>query len=173
MASWHRFDLVDSSYALGLMAHRTPAWTEPYVEILDQLIERHTGWWSAADWLTQFGPDPDRANYPEAYRRLIPAQLWGAYDVPGWTANAGKPTPGTNDPIAADAMLFYKGFMLVLLGIRSMVAASSSQALPNAKDRWNQPFEMLEDGGQSFTWTHSEIAERLTEQWLAAPIGCH
>ena len=48
MASWHRFDLVDSSYAMGLMAHRTPAWTEPYVAILDQLIERHTSWWSAA-----------------------------------------------------------------------------------------------------------------------------
>jgi hypothetical protein len=43
MASWHRFDLVDSSYAMGLMAHRTPAWTEPYVKILDQLIERPTG----------------------------------------------------------------------------------------------------------------------------------
>ena len=48
MASWHRFDLVESSYAIGLMAHTTPAWRERYIAILDQLIERHTGWWSAA-----------------------------------------------------------------------------------------------------------------------------
>ena len=171
MASWHRFDLVDSSYAMGLMAHRTPAWTEPYVEILDQLIERHTGWWSAADWLTQFGPDPERSSYPASYRRLIPEELWGRYDVPGWTANDGD--PAQTDPIAADAMAFYKGFMLVLLGIRSMVAGANGQARPTAPDRWNQPFKMLEDGGRSFTWTHRGIAERLTEQWLAAPIGCH
>jgi hypothetical protein len=43
MASWHRFDVVESSYAIGLMAHITPAWRERYIAILDQLIERHTG----------------------------------------------------------------------------------------------------------------------------------
>ena len=72
------------------------------------------------------------------------------------------------DPIAAEGMLFYKGFLLVLLGIRSMVDNT-----PDAPDRWNEPFEMLRDGDQSFTWTHSEIAEQLRRQWLAAPIGCH
>ena len=49
MASWHRFDLVDSSYAVGLMARTTPAWREAYVEILDGMTERHTAWWSASD----------------------------------------------------------------------------------------------------------------------------
>ena len=68
------------------------------------------------------------------------------------------------DPVAADGMLFYKGFFLVLLGIRSMLD-------PN--DRWNRPFEMIRDGEHTFTWTHTEIAQQLTEQWLAAPIGCH
>ena len=110
MASWHRFDLVDSSYAMGLMAHQTPAWTERYVAILDQLIERHTGWWSASDWLTQFGHDPDRADYPDAYRPFIPRDLWGDYDVPGWTANGIEPWGRQMDPVAADGMLFYKGF---------------------------------------------------------------
>ncbi len=38
----HQLDLVDSGFALGLMAHRTPAWTEPYVAILDRLVERET-----------------------------------------------------------------------------------------------------------------------------------
>ncbi len=164
MASWHRFDLVDSSYALGLMAHRTPAWTERYVAILDQLIERHTQWWSAADWLTQFGHDPDRAAYPDRYRLWIPRELWGDYDVPGWTANGIDPFGEQLDPIAADGMLFYKGFMLVLLGIRSMIASD---------DRWNDPFVMFSDTEHASTWTHNAIAEHLAAQWLAAPIGCH
>jgi len=168
MASWHRFDLVDSSYAMGLMAHRTPAWTEPYVAILDQLIDRHTGWWSAADWLTQFGDDPDRSSYPDVYRKLIPPQLWGRYDVPGWTANGTEPWGVQIDPVAADGMLFYKGFFLVLLGIRSMIDNA-----PNADDRWNRPFDMIRDRDNTFTWTHSEIAEHLCQQWLATPIGCH
>ena len=62
MRSWHRFDLVESSYALGLMARTTPAWREVYVDILDELIERHTCWWSAADWLTQFGRGARRSS---------------------------------------------------------------------------------------------------------------
>lgn len=44
-----RMDLVDSSYAMGLMAHTTPAWIEPHVAVLDQLVERHTGWWAMLD----------------------------------------------------------------------------------------------------------------------------
>ena len=76
MASWHRFDLVESSYAMGLMAHTTPAWRERYLAILDQLIERHTGWWSASDWLTQFGHDPDQAddNVKQGKRRCRHSQ---------------------------------------------------------------------------------------------------
>src|SRR5256885_2026568 len=30
MLSWHRFDLIDSSYAVALMADITPAWREVY-----------------------------------------------------------------------------------------------------------------------------------------------
>ena len=164
MASWHRFDLTDSSYALGLMAQTMPAWRQPYVQILDQLIERHTGWWSAADWRTQFGPDPDRASYPDHYRRFIPAEVWGDYDTPGWTANGIDPWQENLDPIAAEAMLFYKGFFLCLLGIRAQVSDDG---------RWNQPFEMLRDGDNFFTWTHSGIAEHLAGQMRARPVGCH
>ena len=35
--------------------------------------------------------DPDRANYPDLYRLFIPADQWGDYDVPGWTANGIEP----------------------------------------------------------------------------------
>ena len=164
MLSWHRFDLVDSSYALGLMAWSTPAWREVYVDILDELIERHTGWWSASDWLTQFGNDPDQENYPDLYRLLIPPELWGKYDAPGWTANGVDPWGVQMDPIAADGMLFYKGFFLVLLGIRSLISNDG---------RWNQPFDMIKDGENTFSWTHAGIARHLEEQWLSRRIGCH
>ena len=100
----------------------------------------------------------------DAYRGLIPAEHWGNYDAPGWTANGIEPWGVQIDPIAAEGMLFYKGFFLVLLGIRSMI---------DPEDRWNRPFEMVRDGGNSFTWTHSEIAAHLCRQWSAAPVGCH
>jgi hypothetical protein len=35
MRRWPRFDLVDSNYAVALMARTTPAWREPYVAVLD------------------------------------------------------------------------------------------------------------------------------------------
>src|SRR5260370_24943061 len=37
MLSWHRFDLVDSSYAIALMSDTTPAWREIYAPILHEL----------------------------------------------------------------------------------------------------------------------------------------
>ena len=95
---------------------------------------------------------------------FIPPELWGEYDTPGWTANGIEPYGRQMDPVQADGMLFYKGFFLVLLGIRSMI---------DSNDRWNQPFEMIRDGNDSFEWTHSQIADHLCQQWLAAPIGCH
>ena len=39
------------SLPLALMGHLTPAWTERYVAITDRLLERHTAWWSAAEWM--------------------------------------------------------------------------------------------------------------------------
>jgi hypothetical protein len=164
MLSWHRFDLVDSSYALALMCDVTPAWREVYSEILDELCVRHTGWWAASDWLTQFGHDPDRASYPDFYRLLIPADHWGDYDVPGWTANGVEPYGVQMDPIAADGMLFFKGFFSLLLGMHRYVSGD---------DKWNEPFEMIRDGDHRFSWTYSGIAAHLAEQWHERPIGCH
>ena len=164
MLSWHRFDLIDSSYAVALMADRTPAWREVYSEILNQLVTRHTSWWAASDWLTQFGSDPDRENYPEAWRSIIPANVWGEYDVPGWTANGIEPYGVQMDPIAADGMLFFKGFFGLLLGLHRYVSND---------EQWNQPFEMIRDGEHTFTWTYSEISAHLAGQWRNRPIGVH
>lgn len=160
MLSWHRFDLVDSAYALALMCDRTPAWREVYARILDELVTRHTMWWAASDWMTQFGHDPDRANYPDEYRMLVPAEHWGNYDVPGWTANGIEPFGVQPDPIAADGMLFFKGFFLLLLGLHRYVSGD---------DRYDRPFEMI-DG---FRWSAPAIAEHLAHQWRERPIGPH
>jgi hypothetical protein len=164
MLCWHRFDLIDSTYAVAMMADRTPAWREVYGRILDELIFRHTGWWAAQDWLTQIGHDPDRANYPDLYRFLIPAHLWGAYDVPGWTANGIEPWGLQMDPIGADGNLFFKGFFLVMLGLHLRTTGD---------ERWNEPFDIVRDGENTFSWFHSAIAEHLHGQWQAAPLGCH
>jgi hypothetical protein len=164
MLCYHRFDLIDSTYAVALMADRTPAWREIYEQILDELIIRHTGWWAAEDWLTQIGDDPDRATYPEEYRPLIPAAHWGNYNVPGWTANGIEPWGLQWDPIGSDGNLFFKGFFLVMLGLHRRVTGSAL---------WDAPFAMVRDGEHTFRWWHTKIAEHLATQWRARPEGCH
>lgn len=164
MTSWHRFDLVDSSYAVALMSDRTPAWREGYSDILEELVTRHTSWWSAEDWMTQFGDDPARARYPGHYRPLIPENYWGNYNVPGWTANGIEPYGIQADPVKADGMLFYKGFFTLLLGLHRYVSGDQ---------KWDQPFLMIRDGENSFEWSHSKIAAYLAEQWHNSQAGCH
>lgn len=164
MLCYHRFDLIDSTYAIALMADRTPAWREIYEQILDELIFRHTGWWAAEDWLTQIGDDPKRGNYPEEYRPLVPAAHWGNYNVPGWTANGIEPWGLQWDPIGADGNLFFKGFFLVMLGLHRRVTGNA---------RWDAPFDMVRDGEHTYTWWHTKIAEHLAIQWRAHPEGCH
>jgi hypothetical protein len=114
--------------------------------------------------MTQFGPDPDRTNYPDKWRPLIPPNLWGDYDVPGWTANGTEPYGVQMDPIAADGMLFFKGFFTLLLGLHRYVSGEA---------KWNEPFEMIRDGDHTFTWTHSSISTQLADQWHARQIGVH
>ena len=146
------------------MSDRTPAWREVHSEILDQLVTRHTSWWAAEDWMTQFGPDPDRANYPEAWRSLIPLNLWGDYDAPGWTANGIEPYGVQMDPVAADGMLFFKGFLTLLMGLHRYVSGN---------EKWDDPFEMIRDGENTFIWTQSGIAAHLADQWHERQIGVH
>jgi hypothetical protein len=83
-----------------------------YTQILDELIARHTTFWAAVDWLTQFGNDPKRGDYPPEWKGfLIPDHLWGEYDAPGWTANGIDPWGLQADPIGSDGNLFFRGFL--------------------------------------------------------------
>lgn len=159
-----RGDLVESALGLGLMALRTPAWTDRYSSIADHLIERHLRWWGAADWLTQLGHDPDRGHYPDVLQGLVPAERWGGYDAPGWAANGTEPWGLQLDPVLADGNLSYKASLLLLLGIRATI---------NPDGRWNRAFRVFGDSGEDRTWTHAELAAHVAEQWAAHPDGPH
>ncbi len=164
MTAFPRFDLSESSYAMGMMADVTPAWREVYTEILDELVARNTTFWAAVDWLTQIGNDPDRENYPDVYRGLIPSELWGRYDVPGWTANGVEPWGLQKDPIRSTGNLFFRGFFNLILSTYRYVAGDR---------KWERPFHMAGVGGSSFEWRHSEVAKYLSTQWGETPRGPH
>ena len=164
MLSFARFDLSESSYGLLLLGRKTPAWREVYAKILDELIRRHTTYWAAIDWLTMLGPDPNRANYPKKYRPLIPKDLWGKYDVPGWTANGIEPWGLQPDPIGSTGNLFFRGFFNLMLAIHRAVSGEPT---------WDKPFEVTGLDDRAFPWTHRGIAEYLSNQWAATPHGPH
>ena len=164
MLSFPRFDLTESSYAFLLLARKTPAWREVYTRILDELLRRHTTFWAAIDWLTKLGPDPDRARYPRRYKPLIPKDLWGRYDVPGWTANGIPPWGLQPDPIGSTGNLFFRGFFNLMLAIHRAVSGEAT---------WDRPFAMTGLDDRTFAWTHRRIADYLSGQWAETPHGPH
>lgn len=164
MLSFPRFDLSESTYAFLPLVRKTPAWREAYTAILDALLRRHTTYWAAIDWLTQIGPDPDRAKYPKAYKPLIPKDLWGRYDTPGWVANGVQPWGLQPDPIGADGNLFFRGFFNLMLAIHRDVSGQPT---------WDKPFDMTGLNDQRFPWSHRQIAEFISNQWARVPDGPH
>ncbi len=160
-----RFDLSESAYAVAVMADQTPAWREVYGRILEELVRRHTTFWAAIDWLTQFGPDPRRGSYPQDWiDTYIPKHLIGQYDTPGWVANGIEPWGLQPDPIGADGNLFFKGWLNLLMGL---------QAYVTGQDRRDEPFEVAGVGGTRFEWTHARLASWLVELWRRHPEGPH
>ena len=165
MCAFPRFDLQESTYAIGLMADRTPAWREIYSEILDEIAERSITYWAAVDWLTQFGHDPDRKDYPEAWRgTLIPEEFWGEYDAPGWTANGVAPWGFHADPIGADGNLFFKGWLNLTQSMHTYVSGY---------DKWSAPFSVAGAYNSRFEWTQHQLADHLHQQWAKTPMGPH
>ena len=165
MCSFPRFDLQESTYALGLMADRTPAWREVYAEILDEIAERSITYWAAVDWLSQFGHDPDRKNYPEEWKgALIPEEFWGHYDAPGWTANGVAPWGLQPDPIGADGNLFFKGWLNLTQALHTYVSG---------KDKWASSFDLAGVNSARFEWTQHQLVDHLYETWTKTPMGPH
>ena len=165
MCSFPRFDLQESTYAIGLMADKTPAWREVYSEILDEIAERSITYWAAIDWLSQFGHDPDRPNYPEAWKgTLIPEEFWGNYDAPGWTANGIAPWGFHADPIGADGNLFFKGWLNLTQSLHTYVSGYN---------KWSTPFNVAGAYNSRFEWTQHQLADHLHQQWSKTPMGPH
>jgi hypothetical protein len=165
MLSFPRFDLSESSYALGIMADQTPAWREAYGVILRGLVERHLTHWAAIDWLTHIGPDPRRGDYPKEWLdALIPEHLAGDYDTPGWCANGCEPWGLQPDPIGTDGNLFFKGWLNLTMSLHAYVTG---------EDRWAETFQVAGVDGARFPWTQHAVTELLVDQWTRHPEGPH
>jgi hypothetical protein len=165
VANFHRFDLEMSSFAIPMMADATPAWREVYTEVMDGLLERHTTYRAAIDWITQIGDDPDRGNYPDEWVNVwIPEELWGRYNRPGWTANGLAPWGLQRDPVGAAGNMFFKGWFNLMLGSYAYVSGS---------DKWHRPFRVTGIGDEQFQWTHSAVNDLLAQQWTEHPEGPH
>ena len=165
MLNWHRFDAVDSSYAIALMSDVTPAWREVYSAILDRLVERITSYWGAIDWTEQIGPDPKRGKYPDAYfPTLIPAELRGKYDSPGWAANGVEPWGFEPDPVKAAGAIYYKGFLSLTMGLHLYVSGDR---------KYDRGFSIVNNGEHTFHYTHTRMNEWISQQWCQRTVGSH
>ncbi len=163
--NWHRFDLTESSLALALMADVTPAWREVYGDLLDRMTQRYTTYWAAKDWIEQVGPDPDRGCYPDAFfPAVIPSELRGKYDKPGWAHNGAEPWGREPDPCAAVGAIYYKSFLDLQLGLHLRVSGDR---------KYNQGFTVVNDGPNTFRYTHTSLEEKICEKWKDRTAGPH
>ena len=165
MLNWHRFDLTESSFTLALMSDVTPAWRELYSDILDRMTARYTSYWAAKDWIEQVGPDPNRGCYPEAYFPvLIPEELRGQYDSPGWANNGAEPWGREPDPCAAVGAIYYKGFLDLQLGLHLYVSGDR---------KYNAGFTVVNNGADTFHYTHTGLTEKICAKWRDRVAGPH
>ena len=165
MGNFHRFDAVDSSYAVAMMSDITPAWREVYSAILESLVDRITAYWGTYDWSQQIGPDPQREKYPdEFFPLLIPNELRGKYDSPGWAANGVDPWGYEPDPIKAAGAIYYKGFLSLTMGLHLYASGDK---------KYNDGFSVVNNGEHTFHYTHTSMNEFISEQWCGRPEGSH
>jgi hypothetical protein len=89
--------------------------------------------------------------------------VFGNYNAPGWTANGIEHPNGYNgsviqkDPLAANGMLFFKGWLSLLMGIRERVAGDG---------KWTGIWHIVGVDGQKFSWTYDELVQTLSKMFL-------
>lgn len=164
MCSLARFDLHETGYVLPVMSDITPAWREVYTRIADELVNRHTTFQAAIDWITMIGHDPDQHRYPPEWLAVLPEHLRGRYDAPGWTANGVKPWGLQPDPIGSDGNNFFRGFFNMLLCFYRYVSGD---------DKWEHPFKVVGYQERLFDWDHHRIVGFMHDQWAERPQGVH
>ena len=108
--------------------------------------------------------------YIKPFKMLMPKERFGSYSIPGWLGNGLSRFPNGEaagvelDPIAAEANLFFKGFLLLVMGIHAHVSGD---------DKYFQEWPMAGVGGTSRTWTVPAVAGHLEAQWSQRECGLH
>jgi hypothetical protein len=147
-----RYQLAFATYALAVMSQRTPAYRAPYTEAMQAAIERMLdvavwGYWRTAE------PASGSAAGSVSSSGHVAVLLSPHQRVP-----AGPPS----DPIVRDN-LQYSGHLSTMLGLYEKVTGDT---------RYDRPFTLGDTGsGVSYTYTHTEVAERIYKQMRDNPFG--
>ena len=151
-----RYQLAFGAYAVAVLATRTPAYRAPYVEALRGAIEKML---DVAAWGYWRAPAPA----PQQDRGGTLAQLTNSGHMavlvsPHTRVPAGAPS----DPIVKDN-LQYSGHLSTMLGLYEKL---SGDAL------YDESFTLQDESGSaSYSYTHSEVAERIYGQMRENSFG--
>ncbi len=146
-----RYQLAFASYSVAAMSQYTPAYRAPYAEALRGGLEKML---DVATWGYWRVPEP--ASTPGG--GLASSGHVAVLVSPHQRAPVGPPS----DPIARDN-LQYSGHLSTMLGLYEKVSGDRT---------YDVPF-MLHDpeSGASYTYTHSEVAERIYSQMRENDFG--
>jgi len=161
--NWYRFDAIGMAHTLLMLATVSETHRRACADILEGLCERLALHHGFNEWDEQQGPDPGRSGYPDAWRgMLIPAELWGNYDSPGWAANGTQQQGFQPNPIEAAGAIYFKGFFNYLLGVYAVVSGN---------DRFQTPFDIVYDDRIRFRYSHRQINEIVRRDFAAMLEG--
>jgi len=145
-----RYQLAFATYALAAMSQHTPSYRAPYAEAMRYAIERML---DVAAWGYWRAPEPASRTTDDG-RRTTDMAGSGHIAVlvsPHQRIASGPPS----DPIAHNN-LQYSGHLSTMLGLYEKVTGDT---------RYDQPFTLSDpDSGVSYTYTHTEVAERIYSQ---------
>jgi len=161
--NWYRFDGIGMTVTLALAGKAGTMDRDTAISSLDGICDRLRQYHGFNEWVEQRGPDPRRTDYPQGWRGLlIPAELWGSYDSPGWAANGQQEAGFEPNPIEAEGAIYYKGFFNLVLGLRALLAPERDPT---------QSIDIVYDDKWRFRYSHSQINAILAQDFAAALEG--
>ena len=161
--NWYRFDAIGMAITLAMAAKSGTLDSDRAVMLLNGICDRLRQYHGFNEWVEQKGPDPRRADYPQGWRGLlIPLEVWGSYDCPGWAANGRQEVGFEPNPIEAQGAIYYKGFFNLVLGLQALLAPARSPT---------QPIDIVYDDEWRFRYSHGEINTILTQEFATALEG--
>jgi hypothetical protein len=161
--NWYRFDAIGMAVTFALAARSETFDRDRAGSALDGLCDRLARYHGFNEWLEQTGSDPRRTAYPEGWQGLlIPLEVWGSYDSPGWAGNGRQAVGFEPNPIEAQGAIYYKGFFNFVLGLRAFLGPDRAPT---------QPIDIVYDDERRFRYSHSEINRVLTQEFAAALHG--